>query len=104
MPPKKSRWHKVEEAYAAYIAERDKRVGRDEHKLKELQKAWQDAIAEAQKYVIPNQFPQILESNGAEGLNACTELDETAYHYSFPRIAWSCGPTWNQPLPSSCDA
>ncbi len=36
---------KVETAYAAYIAERDKSVGRDEQKLKTLQKAWQDAIA-----------------------------------------------------------
>jgi len=76
---------KVEQAYAAYIEERDKSVGRNDQKLKELQKAWQDAIAEAQKYVKPNEFPQILESNGAEGLNANTSLDETAYHYSLPQ-------------------
>jgi len=75
---------KVETTYAAYIAERDKPFGRDEQKLKALQKAWQDAIGEAQKYVIPNQFSQILESNGAEGLNAFTNDDETAYHYSLP--------------------
>ena len=75
---------KLEQAYAAYIEERDKRIGRDEQKLKDLQKAWQDAIAEAQKYVKPNEFPQILESNGAEGMNAYTGEDETAYHYSFP--------------------
>src|SRR6202162_2473257 len=75
---------KVESAYAAYIAERDKGVGRDEQKLKDLQKAWQDAIADAQKYVKPNEFPQILEGSGAEGLNANTDLDETAYHYSLP--------------------
>jgi len=74
----------VEKAYAAYIEERDKPVGRDEQKLKDLQKAWQDQIADAQKYVKPNEFPQILESNGAEGLNASTDLDETAYHYSLP--------------------
>ena len=74
---------KVETAYAAYIAERDKRVGRDEQKLKDLQKAWQDDIADAQKYVKPNEFPQILESNGAEGLNASTSEDQTEYHYSF---------------------
>ncbi len=75
---------KVETAYAAYIAERDKGVSRNDQKLKELQKVWQDEIAEAQKYVKPNEFPQILESNGAEGLNANTSLDETAYHYSLP--------------------
>jgi predicted Zn-dependent peptidase len=75
---------KVETEYAAYIEERDKSVGRNDQKLKERQKAWQDAIADAQKYVKPNEFPQILESNGAEGLNANTSLDETAYHYSLP--------------------
>src|SRR5712692_12036170 len=75
---------KVEKAYTAYIEERDKGAGRNDQKLKELQKAWQDDITAAQKYVIPNQFPQILESNGAEGLNANTDLDETAYHYSLP--------------------
>ena len=75
---------KVETAYAAYIEERDKSVGRSDQRLKELQKGWQDAIAAAQKYVKPNEFPQILESNGAEGLNANTSLDETAYHYSLP--------------------
>src|SRR5438128_5239483 len=56
---------KVEQAYAAYLAERDKRVDRDDQKLKEWEKAWQAAIAEAQRYVKPNEFPQILESNGA---------------------------------------
>jgi len=74
----------VEKAYAAFIQERDKPLGRNDDKLKELQKAWQDAIAAAQKYVKPNEFPQILESNGAEGLNANTDLDETSYHYSLP--------------------
>ncbi len=75
---------KVEQVYAAYIAERDKPVGRDEQKLKELQKAWQDAVAEANKYVKPNEFPQIVESNGGEDLNANTADDETNYFYSFP--------------------
>jgi predicted Zn-dependent peptidase len=76
---------KVEKAYAAYRYERDIRVGGpEETKLKELQKAWQDAVAEAQKYVVPNEYPRILESNGAEGLNAFTNEDETGYHYSLP--------------------
>jgi len=75
---------KVEKTYAAYHYERDQASLRDEQKLKQLQKAWQDAIAEAQKYVVPNEYPRILESNGAEGLNAFTNEDETAYHYSLP--------------------
>jgi predicted Zn-dependent peptidase len=75
---------KVEQAYAAYIAERDKPVGRDEKKLKDLEKAWKDAVAEADKYVRPNEFPQIVEINGGEDLNANTSDDETNYFYSFP--------------------
>jgi predicted Zn-dependent peptidase len=75
---------KVEQTYAAYLAERDKPVGRDEQKLKDLEKAWRDAIAEANKYVKPNEFPQIVEINGGEDLNANTNDDETNYYYSFP--------------------
>jgi predicted Zn-dependent peptidase len=74
---------KVEQAYAAYIAERDKPVGRNEQKVKELEKAWQDATTAANKYVKPNEFPQIVESNGGEDLNANTNDDETNYYYSF---------------------
>ena len=75
---------KVETTYAAYIAERDKTVGRDEAKLKELEKAWKDAIAAADKYVVPNQFGKIVEQNGGQDLNAFTDYDETDYHYSLP--------------------
>src|SRR6516225_5726383 len=38
---------KVETAYAAYLAERDKASGRDEQKLKQLEKDWKDAIKAA---------------------------------------------------------
>ena len=75
---------KVETAYAAYNDERHRRIGRDEQKVKQLQKAWQDAIQEAQKYVIPNQFGEIVEANGGEGMNAFTSDDETGYNYSMP--------------------
>ncbi len=75
---------KVETAYAAYIAERDKTVGRDEAKLKQLEQGWKDAIAEADKYVVGNEFGRIIEENGGEGLNAFTSYDETGYHYSLP--------------------
>jgi predicted Zn-dependent peptidase len=75
---------KVETAYTAYIAERDKSVGRDEAKLKELEKAWKDAIAAADKYVVANQFGKIIEQSGGQDLNAFTDYDETGYHYSLP--------------------
>ena len=75
---------KVETAYAAYIAERDQEVGRDEAKLKELEKAWKDAIAAADRFVVPNQFGKIIEQSGGQDLNASTDYDETDYHYSLP--------------------
>ncbi len=75
---------KVETAYAAYIRERDKAVGRDEAKLRQLDKAWKEAIDAANKYVKPNEFAKIIERNGGEDVNANTNLDETAYHYSLP--------------------
>jgi predicted Zn-dependent peptidase len=83
-PAEKQALAKVEVAYAAYLAERDKTVGRDEAKVKQLEKAWKDAIAEADKYVVSNEFGKIIEENGGEGLNAFTSYDETGYHYSLP--------------------
>jgi predicted Zn-dependent peptidase len=75
---------KVEQTYAAYEAERIKRVGQDPKKLAELKKAWQDAIAAADQYVVKNQFGEVVESHGGVGLNAFTSYDETAYMYSMP--------------------
>jgi len=83
-PAEKAALEKVETAYAAYLRERDKEVGQDPAKLKELEKAWQDATEAANKYVVPNEFGKIVEQNGGEDMNAFTNYDETAYHYSFP--------------------
>ncbi len=75
---------KVEQTYAAYDEEFRKRVGRDPEKLKTLHAAFEQAQAEAEKYVIPNQFTEIAEANGAAGLNAQTSLDDTQYYWSMP--------------------
>ena len=75
---------KVEKAYAAYDAERRRVVGRDEKKIAELDKAWKDAIAEANQYVVSNAFVEILNREGVTGLNAGTYYDQTVYHYSLP--------------------
>src|ERR1700733_13980701 len=75
---------KVEVSYAAYIEERDKQVGRDEARLKQLEKAWKDAIADADKYVKSNEFSKIIEQNGGEDVNASTSYDATDYEYSLP--------------------
>jgi predicted Zn-dependent peptidase len=75
---------KVEAADNAYEAEYLKPVGRDPKKLAELKKALQDAEVEAHKYVIPNQFTEVAEQNGANDLNAETGLDNTEYYWSMP--------------------
>jgi predicted Zn-dependent peptidase len=83
-PEEKVALEKVEQAYAAYIAERDKRVGRDQKKVAALQQAWQDAIQAAEKFVVRSQWDEIVEQNGGVGMNASTSEDETVYFYSFP--------------------
>jgi predicted Zn-dependent peptidase len=83
-PAEKAALEKVEQAYAAYQSENHKEVGRDAKKVAELEKAWQEAIAKADEYVVPNQFGEIVESQGGVGLNASTDNDETVYYYSFP--------------------
>ena len=75
---------KVEAANNAYEAEFLKPVGRDEKKLAELKKAFIEAQAEAHKYVVPNQFTEVAERNGANDLNAETALDDTMYFWSMP--------------------
>jgi predicted Zn-dependent peptidase len=83
-PAEKTALENVEKAYAAYLEERDKPVGRDEQKVKELQKAWQDAVKNADQYVKANEFVEIVERNGGQDVNASTEHDETNYFYSLP--------------------
>jgi predicted Zn-dependent peptidase len=83
-PAEKAALAKVEETYAAYEAERRRQVGVDQAKVAELEKAWKDAMTEAQKYVVEHAFDRIVEENGGEGLNAFTDSEETAYFYSFP--------------------
>ncbi len=84
-PAEKVALEKVEQAYAAYLKENLKETGRDPKKVAELEKEWQDAVAKADDYVVPNQFGEIVESQGGVGLNASTDRDETTYFYSFPQ-------------------
>ena len=75
---------KVEEAYRAYDLERRRTVAHDETKVKGAEQAWRSAMEEAEGYVVTNAFPELVERQGGEGLNAFTSSDETAYVYSFP--------------------
>ncbi|AEU35707.1 M16 family metallopeptidase [Granulicella mallensis] len=83
-PAEKAALDKVEQAYAAYDAEFRKPVGQDKARLASLHQAFEDAVKTAQTYVIPNQFSEIAEENGAVGLNASTAEDSTQYFWSMP--------------------
>jgi predicted Zn-dependent peptidase len=83
-PAEKLALEKVEQDYAAYTYERHLPAGGDPAKVAEVEKAWKASVKDAQRYVIPNQFDEIVESNGGVGVNARTEVDDTAYFYSFP--------------------
>jgi predicted Zn-dependent peptidase len=83
-PAEKLALAKVETAYAAYDAELRKPIGQNAATLASLKKTFDDDIAAAQKYVIPNQFSEIAESNGAVGLNASTAEDSTQFFWSMP--------------------
>ncbi|HEY0796881.1 MAG TPA: pitrilysin family protein [Acidisarcina sp.] len=75
---------KVEVAYAAYDAEFRRRVGQDPAKLKQLHDNFDAALTDAQQYVVPNQFTELAQQNGATGVNASTSLDTTQYFWSMP--------------------
>jgi predicted Zn-dependent peptidase len=83
-PDEKVALERVEETEQAVEAERRNPLGPDRQKLAQLEKAFEQAKADAGQYVVPNQFTEVAERNGAEGLNASTGLDETEYYWSMP--------------------
>lgn len=70
----------VEKAYADYSARRCC----DKKESARLESAWKDAIAAADKYIIRNQFAEILHNEGAAAASALTTKDETGYYCSLP--------------------
>ncbi|HUR82690.1 MAG TPA: pitrilysin family protein [Thermoanaerobaculia bacterium] len=74
---------KVEDAYAAYSAARGA-TRPDTAKVADLEKAWKDAIADADKYVEDNAFSQVVDRAGGVGMNAFTSSDVTGYFFSLP--------------------
>jgi predicted Zn-dependent peptidase len=88
-PAEKAALAKVEKTYSEYLAARlqlsEKSGVPDEAKLAPLEKAWKDAIEEADKYIVPEQYSEIIEREGGVGLNASTSWDNTDYFCSFPQ-------------------
>jgi predicted Zn-dependent peptidase len=75
---------KEDEAFLALRAERLRRPKPDPARLKQLESALETATEEAAKYVDVGRLGQILEQEGALGLNAFTSFDQTVYAYSLP--------------------
>jgi predicted Zn-dependent peptidase len=83
-PAEKQAMDELERAYDQLDNERNKGLHADPQKVKTLQDLVKTDIDKAQKYVVPNLYPQIIETNGGTGLNAETGLDATQYFYKFP--------------------
>jgi predicted Zn-dependent peptidase len=83
-PEEKKALAGIEAAYQRLQAEQSKGPMADHTMLDALQKQLQTAIDQAESFVIPNEYPRIIEENGGAGLNAETNYDSTEYYYSLP--------------------
>jgi predicted Zn-dependent peptidase len=75
---------KEDEAFLALRAERLKRPAAAPEKIKALEEALKKAEEESEQYVKSNEFSEIVDKEGASGLNAFTAFDQTVYIYSLP--------------------
>jgi predicted Zn-dependent peptidase len=76
--------NQMDEAYTAWLRERNK-FESDEEKLEELWARFQDLQEKAGEFVVNNEFTQIIEREGATGVNAFASADATGYFYSLPQ-------------------
>ncbi len=69
-----------------YELREERKKGRfaDSTRLAELEQAFEEAIENANQYVVPNAFDQVVETEGGVGLNAGTGSDNTTYIMSLP--------------------
>ena len=74
----------IEAAYDRLEAEENKGPKADQDRIRVLSEQVQAAIERSQEYVVPNEYPRIIEENGGVGLNAETSYDATQYFYSLP--------------------
>ncbi len=75
---------KMDDAYRAWLME-SRKPNPDQEKLERLWAEFEELQEEAGQYVVNNEFSQIVELEGATGLNAFVSADETAFFYSLPQ-------------------
>jgi len=78
---------KIDQAFAMLQQERRKGDQANPERLKQLTAEFQSAQQEAAKYVVKNEFGDIIERAGGRGLNASTATDRTDYFFSLPSNA-----------------
>ncbi len=74
----------LDEAYRTWLRE-SRQPDPDQDLLDRLWAEFEELQEQAGEYVVNNEFSQIVEREGAVGLNAFVSADETAFFYSLPR-------------------
>jgi len=82
-PAEKAALEKVDATWAAYDAER-RRPAASAERVKELEKAFKQAQEEADRFIVKNEFGDLVDRAGGVALNASTSADNTDYFYSLP--------------------
>jgi predicted Zn-dependent peptidase len=82
-PDERKALDEVEAAYQAYQKERLSEKP-DTKRLEQLLAVFKQKQEEAAKFVVTNEFGEIIEREGGAGLNASTSADSTVYYYSLP--------------------
>ena len=76
--------NRVDQAFLALKAEKNKPKGGDPATLKKLEEEFKAAQEGASKFVEGEEFSKAIERAGGRGLNASTGADRTDYFYSLP--------------------
>lgn len=75
---------KMDDAYRDWLFE-IRSPNPDHAKAAKLRGVFEDLQSRAGEFVVNNEFSQIVEREGAVGLNAFVSADETAFFYSLPQ-------------------
>lgn len=76
--------NQMDDAYTAWLDEYNK-FESNEQKLDSLWSDFEELQEQAGEYVVNNEFTQIIENEGASGINAFASTDGTGYYYSLPQ-------------------
>ena len=74
----------MDDAYTAWLDEKNK-FEPNEEKLEQLWAEFEELQEKAGEFVVNNEFTQIIEREGASGVNAFASNDATGYFYSLPQ-------------------